>query len=262
MNLSAASTEGVLSFKNLDAAIQLTVHQFSESLGIAIDAKDSYTKRHSVEVAEIAYLLADALALPEARADQIHIGGHLHDIGKIGVPNSILHKKGPLTKAEWAIMRQHPRIGADILSPVEAIAATGIPEMVLHHHEAFDGSGYPAGLKGEAIPLGARIIAVADSLSAMLSHRPYKLSKRFNGAMAEIAKCAGRQFDPRVVNALLANQAPVRATLDRLNSPPQPRLIPRGTEKPEKRGTINCRSRLATGNPAREAINAVLSQRI
>ena len=232
-----------------EEAIKRTLHQFSESLGNAIDVKDSYTESHSVEVAEAAYLLANAMGLPWEMSEWIHIGGHLHDIGKIGVPNRILHKNSPLTPEEWAVARRHPEIGAHILAPVEAMAETGIPEMVLHHHEAFDGGGYPFGLKGRAIPVGARIIAAADSLSAMLSHRPYRRPDHFADAVAEIARCAGSQFDPEVVGALEANSKEVKAAMGRHNGRPRPGMVLKVNHHDQKPGGINCRSRLTGGNP-------------
>ncbi|HKK32986.1 MAG TPA: HD-GYP domain-containing protein [Desulfomicrobiaceae bacterium] len=180
-----------------------TVHEFSESLGVAIDAKDPYTRTHSTEVAEAAQVLAGSVGLAPDQVKLVHIGGHLHDIGKIGVPDSILNKVGPLDAGEWAMLKQHPDIGARILEPVRTMTRTGIPAMVRHHHEAFDGTGYPHGLAGQEIPLGARIIAVADSLSAMLSDRPYRPRMSYSDALAEVIRCRGTQFDPVVVRALL-----------------------------------------------------------
>ncbi len=180
-----------------------TVHEFSESLGVAIDAKDPYTRTHSTEVAEVVQVLARSVGLAPDQVELVHIGGHLHDIGKIGVPDSILNKVGPLEAEEWTMLKQHPEIGARILEPVRTMAGTGIPGMVRHHHEAFDGTGYPHGLAGEDIPLGARIIAVADSLSAMLSDRPYRPRMCYSDALAEVIRCRDTQFDPVVVRALL-----------------------------------------------------------
>lgn len=189
------------------------IHQFSESLGNAIDAKDPYTERHSLEVAEISRILALSLGLDTDAANIIHIAGHLHDIGKIGVPDAIIHKQGPLTEPERLFVRRHPEIGADILRPVREIAASGICEMVLHHHERYDGKGYPFGIKGEAIPMGARIIAVADSLSAMTGNRTYRAAKNFDAALDEIVRCADTQFDPSIVTALLADREKVQKTM-------------------------------------------------
>ncbi len=189
------------------------IHQFAESLSNAIDAKDAYTERHSLEVAEISRILALSLGLGTDHADMIHIAGHLHDIGKIGVPDRILNKQGKLNEDEWLAIRRHPQIGAAILTPVQEIAASGICEMVLYHHERYDGQGYPHGLKGRTIPLGARIIAVADSLSAMTGHRSYHPPKTFDAAIDEIIRYSGTQFDPDIVHALSADKEKIRQTL-------------------------------------------------
>ena len=184
--------------------VSTIIHEMSESFGEAIDAKDPFTKNHSDQVAVMAHALAQAMGLPTRVADVIHIAGHLHDIGKIGVPDYILTKAGPLTLEERREVADHPATGAAILAPVRAMARMGVPGLVLCHHERWDGRGYPNGLRGEAIPLGARIIAVADSLSAMLQHRPYRGPMPFDRACDEIVRNAGAQFDPRVVEAFLA----------------------------------------------------------
>lgn len=184
--------------------ISIVVHELSESLGLAIDAKSPFAKNHSDEVAVVAHSMALAMGLPPQAADLVHIAGHLHDIGKIGVPDAVLTKPGPLTREEWAQMRRHPEIGAAILRPVQTMREMGVPEIVHSHHERYDGQGYPRGLRNRAIPLGARLIAVADTLSAMLQHRPYRGAKKFEEACAEIGKCSGTQFDPRVVEAFMS----------------------------------------------------------
>jgi len=179
------------------------LHQFAESLGNAVDARDSDTFNHSWEVAELSRLIAEALGLAARQVEIIHLAGHLHDIGKIGIPDTVLKKPGALSSEEWTQMKRHPEIGAEIIRPIEAFASRGgVTEMVLYHHERYDGMGYPQGLKGIAIPLGARIIAVADTLSALLQNRPYRSGTTFEAALAEIRRCAGSQFDPRVVQAL------------------------------------------------------------
>jgi len=179
------------------------VHQLATSLGKAIDAKDPHTMAHSEEVAEAARFLALTMGLSPAMADCIHVAGHLHDIGKIGVPDAVLGKPGSLTSGEWRQMQAHPSIGAEILLPLACFAQTGIVEMVRAHHERYDGQGYPLGLCGRDIPLGARIINVADSLSAMLQARPYRPAMRFADARQEIERGAGSQFDPQVATAFL-----------------------------------------------------------
>lgn len=186
-----------------NTAVTEIVHQLAESLGKAIDAKDTYTLAHSEEVAVISQTLALAMGLGHQAADIIHVAGHLHDLGKIGVPDDILGKTSALTPEEWLAIRKHPDIGADILAPIACLRECGIVDMVRAHHERFDGTGYPLGLKGCQIPLGGRIISVADSLSAMLQSRPYRKAKTFDQACLEIVRGAGSQFDPEVVKAVL-----------------------------------------------------------
>jgi putative nucleotidyltransferase with HDIG domain len=202
------------------------LHQFAESLGNAVDARDSDTFHHSWEVAELSRLIAEALGLPESQVETVHLAGHLHDIGKIGIPDSILRKQGVLNSDEWALMKRHPDIGSDIIRPIEAFASRGgVTDMVHFHHERFDGTGYPRGLKGYLIPLGARIIAVADTLSALLQNRPYRSGTTFEAAMGEIKRCAGTQFDPAVVLALEAIAGQVREFFqDRLSGGALPAL--------------------------------------
>jgi len=186
------------------------VHQLAASLGKAIDAKDPYTLAHSEEVAVMAQALALRLGLDRQMADRVHVAGHLHDIGKIGVPDSILGKPGKLDPAEWKRMKAHPAIGAAILEPMPYLVESGVVAMVRAHHERFDGHGYPQGLAGNAIPLGARIISVADSLSAMLQTRPYRPARRFDEAIREIERCAGSQFDPVVAAVCVGNRDTLR----------------------------------------------------
>ena len=189
------------------------VHEMSESFGRIIDAKDPFTKNHSDEVAVVSQALALELKLFPQEADVIHIAAHLHDIGKIGVPDYILGKTSSLSEDEWLAVQKHPGLGADILAPVKAMTQMGIPELVLCHHERFDGRGYPRQLSGDEIPVGARIIALADSLSAMLQDRPYRAGMDFDQACLEIERCAGTQFDPQVVSAFLRIRRPVRKML-------------------------------------------------
>ena len=186
------------------SAVTEIIHQLAESLGKAIDAKDTYTLAHSEEVAIISQALALAMGLGHQAADIIHVAGHLHDLGKIGVPDDILAKTSALTPKEWLAIRKHPDMGADILAPIACLRDCGIVDMVRAHHERFDGNGYPQGLKGGHIPLGARIITVADSLSAMLQSRPYRQAKTFDEACREIIKGTSSQFDPDVVKAFMS----------------------------------------------------------
>jgi HD-GYP domain-containing protein (c-di-GMP phosphodiesterase class II) len=139
------------------------------------------------------------MEIAEADTEDIGRGALLHDIGKIGVPDSILLKPGPLTPAEWVEMRRHPEVGFRILESIDFLRPAA--EIVLAHQERFDGAGYPRKLKGTEIPLGARIFMIADTLDAMTSDRPYRKSATFAQARAEIARCASTQFDPRCVEA-------------------------------------------------------------
>jgi HD-GYP domain-containing protein (c-di-GMP phosphodiesterase class II) len=171
------------------------------ALVAALDAREHETKAHSRRVAEYALALAHASHLGGDALENIRRGAMLHDIGKIGVSDRILLKPAPLTEAEWAEMRRHPRVGSWILNGIESLR--GASEVVLAHHERYDGRGYPQGLKGEAIPLGARLFAIADSLDAITSDRPYHQGRSFELAREEIAANAGAQFDPHVVDAFL-----------------------------------------------------------
>jgi HD-GYP domain-containing protein (c-di-GMP phosphodiesterase class II) len=197
-------------------SITAEIHQLSESLGRAIDAKDHHTSQHSEQVAMLAHTLALGLGLSANLADHIHIAGHLHDIGKIGVPGHILRKTGPLNDQEWREIKKHPLVGAEIMAPVHFLRSNGIVEMVLHHHESYDGQGYPNGLAGEAIPLGARIIAVADSLSAMLENRTYRRRMPLNRALQDILKLSGSRYDPVIVEVLLRDISHISQVIDSL----------------------------------------------
>ena len=142
------------------AGLPQTVLDTATSLAFAIDAKDHYTQGHSQKVSAYAALIAEALEMTETEIDEIRLGGILHDIGKVAIPENVLNKNGPLNPEEWETMKSHVTFGAKILEPLTPLAR--IREMVLHHHEFFDGSGYPKSLSGEAIPLGSRIIAASQ----------------------------------------------------------------------------------------------------
>ena len=171
------------------------------ALARAIDAKSNWTAGHSERVTEVALKIGQTLGLDQKKLDDLHRGGLLHDIGKIGIPPEILDKAGKLTDEEYQLMREHVRIGARILEPIEAYAAV-IP-VVLHHHEYYDGSGYPDGLKGEAIDLGARIFTVADHYDALISDRPYRAGLPRERVIGFIKEDSGTKFDPNVVKAFL-----------------------------------------------------------
>ena len=171
------------------------------ALSSALDVRDTETEGHARRVVRYMELIAAELAVPAADHPTLRRGALLHDIGKIGVPDHILRKPGPLTDLEWETMRTHPDLGARIIANVPFL--TEVAEIIRAHHERWDGGGYPAGLAGEGIPLGARIFAVADSFDAMTSDRPYRRGRPLDEALAEIERCAGTQFDPAVVAAFL-----------------------------------------------------------
>lgn len=180
--------------QNNSANILGTIH----SLAATVDAKDHYTYGHSEKVAKYATEIAQKLGYSGDSFESVRIAALLHDIGKIGVPDQQLNKTGPLSRKEWEVMRSHPDLGVAILKHIDAIKDCLVA--ILHHHERYDGGGYPAGLKGNDIPLDARIIAVADAYDAMTSERPYRRVKMTcEQALAELTRCAGKQFDPRVV---------------------------------------------------------------
>ncbi|HWR41484.1 MAG TPA: HD-GYP domain-containing protein [Patescibacteria group bacterium] len=176
------------------------VHQIVEAFSTALDAKNTCMRGHSERVADLSLLLARTLNLVPEEQSRIHIGAHLHDIGKIGIPDAILNKNGKLTETEFAVIRQHPGIGSDIVGRVRVLG--GMTDIVRHHHERYDGMGYPDRLTGEKISLGARIVAAADAFDAMTGQRSYRLAMSVNDALAEMRRCRGTQFDARVVDAL------------------------------------------------------------
>ncbi|MFE8936452.1 HD-GYP domain-containing protein [Streptomyces sp. NPDC007872] len=167
----------------------------------AVDIKDRYTRGHSERVGHASVLIARELGMPEDRLDAVRFAGILHDVGKLGVPTRVLRKDGPLTPEERRVIELHPEYGHEIVRGIgfldEARAA------ILHHHERMDGSGYPYGLRGEQIPEFARMVAVADAFDAMTSNRSYSRARPVPVAVAELERCAGTHFDPRMVGALV-----------------------------------------------------------
>jgi two-component system response regulator RpfG len=172
-------------------------------LARAGEYRDTDTAKHLLRMSRYCRLLAEAVGLSAEEAELIELAAPLHDLGKIGIPDSILRKKGSLTETEIEVMRQHPQIGHDILqdSPSKYLRLGG--EIALAHHERYDGSGYPSGLMGEDIPLSARIVAIADVFDALTSVRPYKAAWTIEAAMQHIAKEGGRHFDPALVTIML-----------------------------------------------------------
>jgi diguanylate cyclase (GGDEF)-like protein/putative nucleotidyltransferase with HDIG domain len=168
-----------------------------EALAALVEARDHYTGQHTHEVAALAMRLALALGLDTSQARMVGLVGRLHDVGKVAIPDAVLQKPGRLTENEWVLMRAHAAVGADVVRRVPALRV--LAPLIHAHHEKWDGSGYPDGLTGEEIPLGARIVAVADAYGAMTTDRPYRPACTPAAALAELRRCAGTQFDPAVI---------------------------------------------------------------
>ncbi|MDI1253355.1 two-component system response regulator [Thermomonas sp.] len=198
---------------SLEQRLLASMHEVEEReretltrLARAIEYRDTGTSAYLERMARIAGLIAEQLGLPEDEARMVEMAAPLHDIGKIAIPDAILLKPGPLTEVEIAVMRQHPRIGHELLSDSQNRFIQAGASIALRHHERYDGTGYPDGLAGENIPLEARIVAVADVLDALLSPRPYKPAWDIEAALDYIRSQRGRHFDPRCVDALLDSQ--------------------------------------------------------
>jgi response regulator RpfG family c-di-GMP phosphodiesterase len=183
-------------------SIELTYDETLEALAAALDLRDNETAGHARRVTLYSLEIAKRLNLSSDQLKQLERGAYLHDIGKIGIPDSILLKPGKLTPEETAIMQTHARIGYELMSRVAFLSSAA--QIVLTHQECFDGKGYPQGLAGEEIPMGARVFAIADTFDAILSDRPYRRGRPYSAACAEIARVAGSQFDPAVVAAFFS----------------------------------------------------------
>ena len=188
------------------------------SLALAVDAKDQFTQGHSQKVSGYAVLIAEAMGLKDSEIEEIRLGGMLHDVGKVGIAESILNKCSPLNPDEWETMKRHVEYGAKLLEPLRGTER--IRDIVAHHHEFFDGSGYPQGLAGSQIPLGARIVAIADAFDTITSERTYKKARTPEEAFQELERCGAAQFDPELVRAFISR-------LSRLPNPLiEPVLVP------------------------------------
>lgn len=192
-----------------------TFSQTVTTLGAALDLRDPYTAEHSRRVAEYSRLVATDLGLSAAAIGHVEQAALLHDIGKVGVPDSVLFKNCPLDADDWTLIRTHPQIGAQLIADIPGMR--DVYPSVLHHHEHVDGSGYPDGLKGDEIPLGARIIAVADAFDAMTTDRPYRRGLDSAAAIQELQRGAGTHFDKRCLRTFV-------------------RLVTRGAISPPLRG--------------------------
>jgi len=203
--LMALADEAAVAIENINLYRSFKAEFLSaiKTLAAIIDAKGGFTRNHSFKVQKYAVAVAKELKLPEPEIENLNYASLLHDIGKVGIPDRILNKKGTLTKAEWRKIYAHPRAGIRILK--EEGALKSLEPTILYHHERYRGpGGYPTGtLKGERIPIGARIIAVADAYSAMISKRPYRKAFTKKDAITELKRCSGSQFDPKVIRAFL-----------------------------------------------------------
>jgi putative nucleotidyltransferase with HDIG domain len=200
--------EGVV--HRMDAAYLVTL----EALVSAIDAREHEVGNHSLRVTEFSLIIARACAVKGRDLVDLYCGALLHDIGKIGVPDVILHKTGPLTPDEQAIMRTHPEIGQRIIGHIGYFSRAA--EIIRSHHEHFDGSGYPRGLRGEAIPRGARVFAIADALDALTVKRPYREALMFDAAVEEITERSGTIYDPEMIQAALTASAELKSYIGRI----------------------------------------------
>jgi len=191
-------------YDNLDSAEQVIF-----SLAAAVEARDAYTEKHTHRVAESARHVGMKMGLPERALDALYRGGIIHDIGKIGIPDAILLKRGPLNAEELQNMRMHPQIGESIAKPLRSAAA--LLPIIRHHHEHYDGNGYPDGLAGRAIPHLARIVAVCDAYDALVTDRPYRMAKSPEEAVSVLVDGAGRQWDAEAVEVLVGEMSNITA---------------------------------------------------
>ena len=190
-------------YARIQLAAKLEIHytETIEALVSALEARDPYTQAHAGRIRDTALALAGALQLSMEQRRAVRLGSILHDVGKIGISDSILLKAGPLTDEEWKIMRSHPEIGERMLQGIDFLAPA-LPT-IRHHHERWDGTGYPDKIAGESIPIGARIVAVCDAFDAMTSDRPYRAALPLDAALEELQKNAGTHFDPQCVDVLV-----------------------------------------------------------
>ena len=196
LNILSSQLAFVIQNADLFSNLQKAYIDTLSALTGAIDAKDSYTRGHSERVTELSIKLAEECNVPSSEIENIKLGGLLHDIGKIGIPEAVLNKPGRLNDEEFNIIKSHPDLGLHILGKVEFLEH--IVPIIRHHHERYDGKGYPGGLKGDNIPLLARIVSVVDTFDAMTTNRPYRKALTIEESLVEIDRCSGSQFDPDI----------------------------------------------------------------
>lgn len=196
--------------------------QIIQRLGRAAEYKDNETGLHVVRMSHYSAILARAAGLGDRLADDILHAAPMHDVGKLGIPDAVLRKPGPLTPEEWEVMRQHVRIGHEIIGDHDSPLLQMAARIALSHHEKWDGGGYPQGLKGEAIPIEARIVAIADVFDALTSVRPYKAAWEIDKAVRLLVDEKGRHFDPALVDAFIASLPAICAIKERFAEAPSP----------------------------------------
>jgi putative nucleotidyltransferase with HDIG domain len=179
----------------------MSLHHMIEVVVSILDVRDPYTFEHSWRVASLSQRIAEIMNIAPEWSETLHIAAHLHDIGKVGVPDYILNKPGKLFEYEYEIIKAHSEVGHSIIKKLPILDDMSL--YILHHHERWDGKGYPAGLRGKDIPLGARIIAAADTFDAVTSHRPYRESRSVEEALSEIVRVSGTQLCPEVCEVFL-----------------------------------------------------------
>ena len=199
-----------------------------ERLGRAAEYKDNETGLHVIRMSHYAQTLARAAGWTADAAEELLTAAPMHDIGKIGIPDQILLKPGPLSAEEWAVMRTHPQIGADIIGEHPSSLLKLAREIALHHHEKWDGSGYPFGLQGEAIPASARIVAIADVFDALTTARPYKQAWHVDDALAQLQKDQGKHFDPTLVAQFMTVLPEILAIKEKWKETSAPEGVPQG----------------------------------
>jgi putative nucleotidyltransferase with HDIG domain len=203
LNLEHLAEERTLALKNALSKIEHIYDTTIKTLGAALDLRDSETENHSIRVAEYVLKLAMACGIHnEDQLQDIKWGAYLHDIGKIGITDTILLKPGKLSAAEKSVIETHPELGYRLLKKIQFLE--GAAELVFNHHESYDGTGYPRGLTGQDIPLSARLFAVADTMDAMTSDRPYRKALSYKAVCKELLRLSGVQFDPQVVEVFLS----------------------------------------------------------
>jgi len=195
--------------------LRATRLQIVQRLGRAAEYKDNETGMHVIRMSHYAQLLALAVGMGEAWAEDLLHAAPMHDVGKIGIPDAVLLKPGKLDAEEWAVMRRHPKIGAEIIGEHAGGVLCVARQIALTHHEKWDGSGYPEGLAGEAIPLAARIVAIADVFDALTTRRPYKEAWSMETAFCHLRSESGRHFDPALVEPFIALEPEIRAVRER-----------------------------------------------